>query len=145
MTDISNYPALERIVQRFQRLSEPKPKYEQLIYYAKRLPKFSEIDRIPENKVPGCTSLVYMTAKLDQGKVVFQGDADSQIVKGLVGVLVEGLSGLTPAQIWQISPDFIVDTGLNISLTPSRTNGFYQILQMMKIKASSLLEANLLR
>lgn len=141
MTDIStasNYPALERIVQRFQRLSEPKQKYEQLIYYAKRLPKFSEIDRIQANKVPGCTSLVYITAKLDQGKVIFRGDADSQIVKGLVGVLVEGLSGLTPAQIGQISPDFIVDTGLNISLTPSRTNGFYQILQMMKIKASCL-------
>jgi cysteine desulfuration protein SufE len=96
MTDLSNYPALERIVQRLQRLSEPKKKYEQLIYYAKRLPEFPEFERIPENKVPGCTSLVYVTAKLDGEKVLFQGDADSQIVKGLVGVLVEGLSGLTP-------------------------------------------------
>ena len=138
MTDLSNYPALERIVQRLQRLSEPKKKYAQLIYYAKRLPEFPELERIPENKVPGCTSLVYVTAKLDGKKVLFQGDADSQIVKGLVGVLVEGLSGLTPAQILQITPEFIVDTGLNISLTPSRTNGFYQILKMMKIKASSL-------
>jgi len=138
MTDLSTYPALERIVQRLQRLSEPKKKYQQLLYYAKRLPEFPELERIPENKVPGCTSLVYVTAKLDEGKVLFQGDADSQIVKGLVGVLVEGLSGLPPAQIKQISPEFIVDTGLNISLTPSRTNGFYQILQMMKIKALSL-------
>ena len=138
MTDLSTYPALERIVQRLQRLSEPKQKYQQLLYYAKRLPEFPDIDRIPENKVPGCTSLVYVTAKIDGEKVLFQGDSDSQIVKGLVGVLVEGLSGLTPAQILQITPDFIVDTGLNISLTPSRTNGFYQILKVMKIKASSL-------
>lgn len=139
MTDLSTYPALERIVQRLQRLSEPKKKYEQLLYYAKRLPEFPEVDQIPENKVPGCTSLVYVTAKIDGEKVLFQGYSDSQIVKGLVGVLVEGLSGLTPEEILKITPDFIVDTGLNISLTPSRTNGFHQILKVMKIKASSFL------
>ena len=45
------------------------------------------------------------------------------------------LSGLTPAEIVTITPDFIQDTGLNVSLTPSRANGFYNIFQMMKNKA----------
>ncbi|MEG3927239.1 SufE family protein [Microcoleus sp. D3_18a_C4] len=42
----------------------------------------------------------------------------------LVGFLVEGWSGLTPAEIATITPDFIQDTGLNMSLRPARAKGF---------------------
>lgn len=127
--------ALARIVERFQRHSDPKRRYEQLLWYAKRVPDFPESDKLPENKVSGCVSQVYITAKLTDGKVSFQGDSDAQLVKGLVGLLIEGLSGLTPTEISQVSPDFIQDTGLNVSLTPSRANGFYNIFQLMKKKA----------
>ncbi len=130
--------ALARIVERFQRHSDPKRRYEQLLWYAKRLPEFPESDKLPENKVSGCVSQVYVTAHLADGKVQFQGDSDSQLVKGLVGLLVEGLSGLTPTEISNVSPNFIQDTGLNVSLTPSRTNGSYNIFQMMKQKAVEL-------
>jgi cysteine desulfuration protein SufE len=57
-------------------------------------------------------------------------DSDAQLVKGLVGLLVEGLSGLTPAEIVTITPYFIQETGLNVSLTHSRANGFYNIFQI---------------
>lgn len=131
--------SLARVVQRFQRLSNPKQRYEQLVWYAKRLKEFPEGDKAPENKVPGCASQVYITAGLDQGKVWYQGDSDSALVKGLVALLVEGLSGLSPEEILQVSPEFIKDTGLNASLTPSRSNGFYNIFQKMKEKALQLL------
>jgi cysteine desulfuration protein SufE len=127
--------SLTRIVQRFQRLSQPKQRYEQLLWFAKRLKEFPESDKVSENKVPGCVSQVYITAQLDDGKVWFQGDSDSQLVKGLVALLIEGLNGLTPAEILRISPDFIQDTGLNVSLTPSRANGFYNIFKAMQHKA----------
>jgi cysteine desulfuration protein SufE len=107
--------SLARIVQRLQRLSKPKQRYEQLLWYAKRLEEFPESDKVPENKVPGCISQVYITANLRNGKVKFRGDSDSQLVKGLVALLVEGLTELTPAEILQVSPDFIQDTGLNVS------------------------------
>ena len=126
--------ALARIVERFQRHSDPKRRYEQLLWYAKRVPDFPESDKLPENKVSGCVSQVYITAKLTDGKVSFQGDSDAQLVKGLVGLLIEGLSGLTPTEISKVSLDFIQDTGLNVSLTPSRANGFYNIFQLMKKK-----------
>ena len=127
--------SLLQVVQRFKRRPQPKRRYELLIWFAKRLQEFPTDDKVPENKVPGCVSQVYVTATLEDGKVKFQGDSDSQLTKGLVALLVEGLSGLTPEQILQVSPDFIQDTGLNISLTPSRSNGFYNIFQMMKQKA----------
>ena len=127
--------SLSQVIQRFKRQPDQKRRYELLIWFAKRLQEFPESDKVPENKVPGCVSQVYVTATLEDGKVKFQGDSDSQLTKGLVALLVEGLSGLTPKQILQVSPDFIQDTGLNISLTPSRSNGFYNIFQMMKQKA----------
>ncbi|MGL5192609.1 MAG: SufE family protein [Chroococcales cyanobacterium] len=127
---------LARIVQRFQQHSDVKKRYEQLLWYAKRLPPFPEAEKLPENKVPGCVSQVYVTAILEDGMVFFQGDSDAQIVKGLLGLLIEGLSGLSPETILRLSPEFIQDTGLNVNLTPSRANGFYNIFQTLKNKAS---------
>ncbi len=128
-------PALAKIVQRFQRATDPKRRYEQLIWYGQRLQEFPEAEKIPENKVPGCVSQVYITASLDSGKVIYQGDSDSQLTKGLVGLLIEGLQGLSPTDIAQLTPDFIQETGLNVSLTPSRANGFYNIFKTMQKKA----------
>ncbi|QYO68117.1 SufE family protein [Leptolyngbya sp. 7M] len=127
--------SLERIVQRFQQITEPKRRYEYLLCFAKRLPPFPDEQKVAEHKVPGCVSQVYVTASLEQGKVIFQGDSDAQLTKGLVGLLVEGLNGLAPAEIIQLKPDFIQRTGLDISLTPSRANGFYNIFQTMQRKA----------
>jgi cysteine desulfuration protein SufE len=135
--------ALAKIVERFKRRTNPKQRYEQLLWYAKRLNELPEADKVPENKVPGCVSQVFITANLEDGKVWYRGDSDAQLVKGLVGLLIEGLNGLTPDEILQITPDFIQDTGLSVSLTPSRANGFYNIFQTMKKKAlESKLEAS---
>jgi cysteine desulfuration protein SufE len=127
---------LDRIVHRFQRHSEPKKRYEQLLWYAKKLPPLDEAEKVPENKVPGCVSQVYVTATLEEGKIFFQGDSDAQITKGLLGLLIEGLNGLSPIEIVNLSPEFIQETGLPVSLTPSRANGFYNIFKMLQQKAS---------
>ena len=128
-------PKLAKIVDRFQRRSNPKQKYEQLLWYAKKLPQMPESAKTEENKVKGCVSQVYITANLEDGKVCYQGDSDAQLVKGLVAFLIEGLNNLSPEEIVRVEPDFIEDTGLKVSLTPSRANGFYNIFQMMKKKA----------
>jgi cysteine desulfuration protein SufE len=133
---MSSLPAnLDQIVQKFKRRSDPKKRYEQLLWYAKKLEPMAEEGKTPENKVQGCVSQVYITADLKDGKVWYQGDSDAQLVKGLVAFLIEGLNGLTPAEITQLTPDFIEETGLKMSLTPSRANGFYNIFKMMQKKA----------
>ena len=131
-------PSLERIVQRFQKISEPRRRYEYLLWFAKRLKALPEAAKVPENKVLGCASQVHIMAELQDGKVVFCGDSDAQITKGLVGFLIEGLEGLTSEEVVRLAPDFIQATGLNVSLTPSRANGFYNIFQTMQRKALQL-------
>lgn len=134
--NINNLPNnLQRIVEKFQRRNDPKKRYEQLLWFAKKLEPMPETAKTPANKVNGCVSQVYITADLQEGKVLYQGDSDAQLVKGLVALLIEGLNGLTPEEILAVTPDFIEATGLKMSLTPSRANGFYNIFQTMQKKA----------
>ena len=128
-------PNLARIVEKFKKRSDPKKRYEQLLWYGKKLEAMPEDTKVEENTVQGCVSQVYITADLKDGKIWYKGDSDAQLVKGLVAFLIEGLNGLTPNEIIEVTPDFIEETGLNVSLTPPRANGFYNIFQMMKKKA----------
>ena len=138
MTTTARPVQLDKIVKRFAKISDPKRRYEQLLWYAKKLEAFPEAGKTPENKVSGCVSQVYITAALEDDKVSFQGDSDAQITKGLLAMLINALSGLSPNEIIQLAPDFIQETQLDVSLTPSRANGFYNIFKMMQKKALML-------
>jgi cysteine desulfuration protein SufE len=129
---------LERIVQRFQQATEPKRRYEYLLWFAKRMPELDDADKVVAHRVPGCISQVYITAELQDGRVTFRGTSDAQMTKGLVGLLIEGLNGLSPEAILQLTPDFIRQTGLDIYLTPSRSNGFFNIFKFMQAQARAL-------
>ena len=135
-------PNLARIVEKFKRRSDPKKRYEQLLWYAKKLEGMPEESKIEENKVQGCVSQVYITADLEDGKICYKGDSDAQLVKGLVALLIEGLNGLTPNEIMAVTPDFIEETGLQVSLTPSRANGFFNIFKKMQQQALLLNMSN---
>ncbi|MGY6528466.1 MAG: SufE family protein [Cyanobacterium sp.] len=123
---------LDKIVQKFKRRENPKQKYEQLLWYAKKLEPLSETNKTAENKVSGCVSQVYIISNTEDGQIFYQGDSDAQLVKGLVAFLIESLNGLTPQEIVTIEPDFIEETGLQASLTPSRANGFLNIFKKMQ-------------
>ena len=140
MPSTTNSPeAVDRIVQRFKRLTDPKQKYEQLILYGKKLAEFPDSLKTPENKVQGCASQVFIVAKLDENeRVVFAGDSDALISKGFLGLLSLCMSGLTQKEIELLTPDFIKDTGLVASLTPSRANGFYNVFKKMQQQAIAI-------
>ena len=89
-------------------------------------------------KVKGCVSQVFVRGALDEGVMRWQGDSDALITKGLLALLIQGLDGLTPAQVQAVDPAFIAATGLQASLTPSRANGFLNILLAMQEQARQL-------
>lgn len=74
-------PSLERIIQRFQQISEPKRRYEYLLCFAKRLPLFPADQKIAVHRVPGCVSQVYVTARLEHGKIIFQAPTATHTVQ----------------------------------------------------------------
>lgn len=132
-------PKLQEIVKLFQAVEEPKAKYEQLLFYGKNLKTLDAQFKTSENKVQGCVSQVWVKAYLDSDKnVVFEADSDSVLTKGLAALLVQGLSGRPVEEILRVSPDFVVLLGLQQSLTPSRNNGFLNMLKLMQKKALQL-------
>ncbi|MEO0540078.1 MAG: SufE family protein [Cyanobacteria bacterium P01_A01_bin.105] len=130
--------ALDKIVKRFERIQDPKRRYEQLLWYAKKLEALPDEAKTSENKVQGCVSQVYITADLTEGVIEYHGDSDAQITKGLLALLITGLNGTPPRDIVALQPDFIKETQLDVSLTPSRANGFYNIFKKMQQIALTL-------
>ncbi|CAN0922842.1 SufE-like protein 1, chloroplastic/mitochondrial [Linum grandiflorum] len=132
-------PKLQEIIKLFQSVQEPKAKYEQLLFYGKNLKPLDAQFKTKENKVQGCVSQVWVRAYLDDERnVLFDADSDSVLTKGLAALLVQGLSGRPVEEIVRVSPDFAVLLGLNQSLTPSRNNGFLNMLKLMQKKAIEL-------
>ncbi len=131
-------PALDRIVERLGSTSDPRRRYEYVLWLAKKLEPFPDDLRQDAYKVKGCVSQVYVVGSLQEGRLHWRGDSDAQITKGLLALLIEGLEGLTPAEATALDPGFIAATGLQASLTPSRANGFLNILRTMQAQASRL-------
>jgi cysteine desulfuration protein SufE len=131
-------PALDAIVARLAGSADPKRRYEYVLWLAKKLAPLPEEFRNDAFKVKGCVSQVYVVGQLRNGLLHWQGDSDAAITKGLLALLIEGLEGLSPEQVAAIDPAFIAATGLQASLTPSRANGFLNILRMMQAQARSL-------
>eukprot|EP00741_Cyanophora_paradoxa_P002397 tig00000076_g2322.t1 len=126
-------PQLETIVESFQMVPDPKMRYRQLLFFAKELAGCPEEVKKEENKVIGCVSQVWIVGSLDaEGNVSYVGDSDSELTKGLAALLIRGLSGNKPADILRVSPEFVKELGLNQSLTPSRNNGFLNMLKRMQ-------------
>ncbi|TVS06714.1 MAG: SufE family protein [Cyanobium sp. PLM2.Bin73] len=130
--------ALDRIVERLAGSTDPRRRYEYVLWLAKKLEPLPEEFRNDAFKVKGCVSQVYVVGELQNGTLHWRGDSDAAITKGLLALLIEGLEGLTPEQASTIDPGFIAATGLQASLTPSRANGFLNILRMMQGQARAL-------
>ena len=129
---------LNEMVHKLKKTNDPRKKYEYVLWLAKKIPILSE-DKFNENiKVKGCISNVYVSAEIVDGKLSWRGYSDALITKGLLSLLIKGLNNLTPEEVISIDPRFIEETGLRGSLTPSRANGFLNILLAMKTQANFL-------
>ena len=138
----SGSAALDEIVAKLKGSSDPKRRYEYVLWLAKKLPPAPAELQCESNRVKGCVSQVFVQPQLDEGLLQWQGDADAQITKGLLALLITGLNGLSAAEVVAVDPSFMAETGLQASLTPSRANGFLNILRHMQAHAADLISNN---
>jgi cysteine desulfuration protein SufE len=133
------YTELFKLVAKLKNAEDPKRKYEFILWLGKKLKVPDNSILIPENKVQGCVSEVFVKASFQEGKLYWEGYSDALITKGLLAFLINGMNELTPKQVVNINNKFIEDTGLKASLTPSRSNGFLNILLKMQSQANDFL------
>lgn len=129
----------DEIIEEFELLDDWMDRYTLLIDYGNRLPAFPKEARIEQNLIDGCQSKVWFTCRMEGDKVVYQGDSDAILVKGIVALLIRVLSGHTPKQIVDADLYFIDRIQLREHLSPTRSNGLAAMLKQMRLFALTYL------
>ncbi len=133
MTDNSTIAGTEQeIVDEFSLFDSWDDKYEYIIDLGKRLPELAAEHKTDENRVRGCQSTVWLIANDREGKIFYEADSDSTIVKGLISMLIRVLSGHTADEIIEAKLDFIDRIGMRAHLAQTRSNGLVAMVKQMK-------------
>ena len=113
-------------------------RYKYIIDLGKELPPLDEEFHTEDRLVRGCQSQVWIETWLEDGKIQLAVDSDAFIVKGLIAVLLEICSG-QKAQAISETDIAQVFTRLQLQdhLSPSRSNGFYAMIERIKTLASA--------
>jgi cysteine desulfuration protein SufE len=131
--------AIEEIADDFAILGGADEQLEYLIDLGKKLPPLSPDERNEQTKVRGCASQVWLvTERSADGRMIFRGESDAIIVKGIVAILLRLFSGRTPADILAADPKAIFERlGLTRMLSPQRSNGLFSMMQRMRADAQN--------
>ena len=121
----------DEIIEEFNSFDDWMDRYSLLIDYGNGLEPFPEEDKNDENLIDGCQSKVWFTAQMQDGKVIYRGDSDAILVKGIVALLIRVLSGHTPEEIVNEQLYFIDEIQLREHLSPTRSNGLNAMLRRM--------------
>ncbi|MGZ9097651.1 MAG: SufE family protein [Micavibrio sp.] len=130
--------SLQDLTDSFSLFDSWEDRYRYLIDLGKRVPAMDNCLKTEENKVRGCTSLVWLVAEWKDDKLVFDADSDTQIIRGLIYILNLAYQGRTPQEIdtLDINKAF-EDLGLDRHLSPNRRNGFFAMVDRIKGLAKS--------
>ena len=125
----------DEIIEEFSISDDWMDRYAVLIDIGNMLSVLDEKYKSESNLIEGCQSRVWLHADYNDGKVIFQGESDAVIVKGIVSLLIRVLSGHTPQEIIDADLYFIDKIGLKEHLSPTRSNGLVSMLKQMKMYA----------
>ncbi len=125
----------DELIEEFSGFDDWMDKYSLIMDMADTLPPLSEQYRTDDNLIEGCQSRVWLQADYNDGVITFQADSDALIVKGIVAMLVNVLSGHTPEEIADSDLYFIEKIGLRENLSPTRSNGLLSMVKQMKLYA----------
>jgi len=120
----------------FAFLGDWEERYMHVIDMGKQLAPLQPHERNEATKVKGCVSQVWLVSTHQDRKIIFRGDSDAHIVKGLVAVTLEIFSGRTPEQILSMNAgDILKKLDLSEHLSPQRSNGLKAMIERINLEA----------
>ena len=126
----------DELVDQFADIDDWMDRYAYIIDLGNALEPLPESLKTPDRLIEGCQSRVWLDAeKTADGKVVYRADSDAIIVKGIISMLVEVLSGHTPDEILADDLSFIQRIGLAEHLSPTRSHGLVAMVKQMRAYA----------
>ena len=125
----------DEVVEEFSDFDDWMDKYQMLIDLGNELKPLDEKYKTEQNLIDGCQSRVWLQCDLVDGKLVFTADSDALIVKGIIALLIQVISGHTPKEILDADLYFIDKIGLRDHLSPTRSNGLLAMVKQIKAYA----------
>ena len=125
----------DQIIEEFSELDDWMDKYQLLIDLGSEQEPLPEEYKTDSNLIEGCQSRVWLQADEVDGRLVFQAESDALIVKGIVSLLIQVLSGHTAEEIVDADLYFIEEIGLKEHLSPTRSNGLVAMVKQMRLYA----------
>ncbi len=129
-----------QLTEEFRALPDTAARYERLMQMGRSLRDADRSLRQTQHLVIGCQSEVYLTARLQNGKVFFSVYSEALISAGLAALLLAIYDGEPIETILGCSPTCIPDMGILANLTPGRSNGLASMHLRMKQEAMLLLK-----
>ena len=127
--------AQNEVVEEFEDFTDWMDKYQMLIDLGNELDVLNQKYKNDSNLIDGCQSRVWLQCDLVDGKLLFTADSDALIVKGIIALLIQVLSGHTPNEILDADLYFIDKIGLKDHLSPTRSNGLLAMVKQIKAYA----------
>src|SRR5476651_1572591 len=95
---------IDEIRDNFALLDDWDDRYRYVIELGRTLDPMPEAEHSAANKVQGCVSQVWLSKRVDRSKanaplLIYHGDSDAHIVRGLIAILLTLYSGQPPQQI----------------------------------------------
>ncbi len=132
--------SLQSLLDDFSLFDDWEDRYRYIIELGSTLAPLSEAEHSDAYKVPGCVSQVWLVREVHGDKLVFRGDSDAHIVRGLVAIVLDLFSQKTAADILSVDAKGAFEQlGLSEHLTPQRSNGFQAMVQRIRNDAAAAL------
>ncbi|WP_243074835.1 SufE family protein [Microbacterium sp. SS28] len=147
MTETVLPATLAEIRDEFLELAEPE-RLQLLLEFSQELPAVpSEYEGHPElsERVAECQSPVYIILEVDdEGIVAMHATAprEAPTTRGFASILVQGITGLSAAEVLAIPDDFPQSIGLTRAVSPLRIAGMTGMLMRAKRQVRARLAAS---
>jgi len=129
----------QELIDDFAYLDDWEDRYKYVIELGKKLAPLSAEERDDATKVQGCVSQVWLVCDQspDTPALVFRGDSDALIVRGLIAILLIIYSNKTPNEIMAVDAREVFEKlGLNEHLSPQRSNGLHAMVTRVREHAA---------
>lgn len=125
---------LDDLVETFDLLGDWEERYRHVIDLGRSLAPLTDAERSEANRVRGCASQVWLVTEMDpDGALLFRGDSDAHIVRGLIALLLNLVSGLRPEEIADFDAATALNRlGLSANLSSQRSNGLAAMAERMR-------------
>ncbi len=128
--------AQEEIINEFKNFENWMDKYNYLIKLGKGLSPMDSKYKTEDNIIKGCQVKTWFHSTFKEGRVFYDIDSISIIIKGFIALLIKALSGQKPEDIKNTNLYFIDKIGLRENFSPLRANSLWKLVNRIKSDAT---------